>query len=57
MPTSGVDGRFTRGNGHVGGVRDESGTLHDGLLLAVDLDGQLGEVHQNFSHLITTLTT
>jgi len=28
---AGVDGRLARGDGHVGGVGDEGGALHDGL--------------------------
>ena len=39
-----VDGRLSRGHGHVGGVGYQRGTLHDALLLAVHLHLQLGEV-------------
>lgn len=52
-----VDGGLTGGDGHVGGVGDESGALHDGLLASIDLDGQLGEILQHFSHLVASLTT
>lgn len=37
--TTSVDGSFTSGHGHVGGVGNEGGTFHDGLLLAVDVNG------------------
>lgn len=51
-----VNGSFTSGDRHVGGVRYESCTLHDGLGYTVDLNGELGEVPQYLRHLVTTLT-
>mmetsp|Transcript_40100 Transcript_40100/g.123888 ORF Transcript_40100/g.123888 Transcript_40100/m.123888 type:complete len:654 (-) Transcript_40100:17-1978(-) len=52
---AGVDGRLTRGDGHVGRVRDEARALHDRLLAAVDDGGELGEVHEHLGHLVAAL--
>jgi hypothetical protein len=45
---TGVDRGFTSSDGHVGGVGDEGGTLHDGLLNTVNVDGKLGELHEDY---------
>ena len=47
---AGVDGRLTGGHGHIGGVGDEDGTLHQGLAGAGV--HQLGELPQNVGHLV-----
>jgi hypothetical protein len=52
-----VNGSFSGCDGHVGSVGNKRGSLHDGLLAAIDLDGELGEILQYFSHLVTSLTT
>lgn len=52
-----VDGSLASSDGHVGGVGDERGTLHDGLLATVNLDRQGGELFEYLSHLISALTT
>lgn len=54
---TGVDGGFTSSDGHVGGVGDQAGTLHDADLFAVDGGLQLGEVSEDLSHFITTFST
>mmetsp|Transcript_39098 Transcript_39098/g.81166 ORF Transcript_39098/g.81166 Transcript_39098/m.81166 type:complete len:452 (-) Transcript_39098:403-1758(-) len=59
---TGVNGSLTGGHGHVGGIGDQSGTLHDTNFLIVAniiLDGhcEFREITQHFSHLITTFTT
>ena len=51
-----VDGGLTGSDGHVGGVGDQAGALHDVVLLAANVDGQLGELHEYFGHLVTALT-
>ena len=51
-----VDGSLTSGHGHVGGVGDKGGTLHDGVGLAVLDHGKLGEIHEHLCHFITALT-
>jgi hypothetical protein len=53
---TGVDGGLTGCDGHVGGVGDEGRSLHDGLLSAIDIDRELGEILQDFSHLVSSLT-
>mmetsp|Transcript_6577 Transcript_6577/g.12773 ORF Transcript_6577/g.12773 Transcript_6577/m.12773 type:complete len:472 (-) Transcript_6577:7-1422(-) len=50
-----VDGRLTGRHRHVGGVGDEGGALHDGVRLAVLDHSELGEVHENLSHLVSAL--
>ena len=55
--TSRVDGGFSGSHRHVRCVGNERGTLHDRLLLAIDVDGQLGEIHQHLSHLVSAFTT
>ena len=47
---AGVDGRLTRRHGHIGGVGDEHGALHQRL--AVARVGQLRELHENVGHLV-----
>ena len=42
---------------HVGCVGHQGCSLHDGLFLAFDIDGELREVLQDLSHLIASLTT
>eukprot|EP00760_Papus_ankaliazontas_P029145 PhM_4_TR4148/c1_g1_i1/m.22013 len=51
-----VDGGLTGGDGHVRSVGDERRALHDGLLAALDARRELGELHENLSHLIAALT-
>mmetsp|Transcript_169 Transcript_169/g.538 ORF Transcript_169/g.538 Transcript_169/m.538 type:complete len:422 (+) Transcript_169:677-1942(+) len=53
---TGVDGSLTSSHRHVGSVRDQGGALHDRLLLALESHGELRELHQHLSHLVTTLT-
>lgn len=53
-----VDGGLSGSDRHVGGVGDEAGTLHDRVLLiaALNLGREGGELFQDLSHLVTTLT-
>ena len=51
-----VDGGLTSGDGHVGGVGDEAGTLHNVVHGTVDVDLEGGEVIEYLSHLVATLT-
>lgn len=55
--TARVDGGFSGSHRHVRCVGNERGTLHDRLLLAVDIDGELREIHQHLGHLVSTFTT
>ena len=58
----GVNRSLTRGDGHVGGIGNECGTLHDtdfplsASVLILDSHGQFREITQDFSHLITTFS-
>mmetsp|Transcript_20695 Transcript_20695/g.37068 ORF Transcript_20695/g.37068 Transcript_20695/m.37068 type:complete len:225 (+) Transcript_20695:924-1598(+) len=52
-----VDRRLTGSNGHIGSVGDQASTLHDRLLTTIrESHSKSRELHENFSHLITTLT-
>mmetsp|Transcript_8655 Transcript_8655/g.14936 ORF Transcript_8655/g.14936 Transcript_8655/m.14936 type:complete len:548 (+) Transcript_8655:633-2276(+) len=51
----GVDGGFAGSDGHVGRVGHHSRALHDALLTSVHRHRQLGEVLEDFSHLVTAL--
>jgi hypothetical protein len=53
---AGVDGGLSGRHRHVGGVRHQSRTLHDGLGLALDLDRQLGEVPKHLRHFVASLS-
>ena len=50
-----INGGLASSDGHVRGVRNEGGALHDRLLLAVHLHRQLREVLEHLRHLVTTL--
>lgn len=50
-----VDGRFASCHRHVGRVGDQACTLHNGHIFSFDLGGELGEVLQDFRHLVATL--
>ena len=50
---AGVDGRLTGGHGHIGGVCNQDGALHQRLAVAGVFE--FGELHQNVGHLIAAL--
>ena len=50
---AGVDGDFARGDGHVGGVGDEDGALHEGP--AGPRVDELGEGHEDVGHFVSAL--
>ena len=52
-----VNGSLTGSDRHVGGVSDQSGTLHNRFLLVTEGDGKGRKFIQHLSHLVTTLTT
>ena len=52
---AGVDGGLSSGDRHVGGVGHEGSSPHDGLGLAVDLDGQFREISEYLGHLVSSL--
>ena len=52
-----VNGGFTSGDWHVGGVGDQARALHDIILLTVDQGLELREFVKHLSHLVTALTT
>ena len=54
---SSVNGGLTSSDWHVRGIGDQAGTLHDIVLLSIDLSLKLGEVIKYLSHLVSTLTT
>jgi len=51
-----VNRSLTSSHGHVGGVSDKASTVHDGNLLTINLSEKLGELLENLSHFVTTLT-
>ena len=51
-----VDGGLSGGDRHVRGVGHEAGTLHNVILLAIDLSLQLREIVEHLSHLVAALT-
>lgn len=51
-----IDGGLSGSDRHVRSVSDEAGTLHDGVLLVADLGRKGGELFQDLSHFVTTLT-
>jgi hypothetical protein len=54
---TGVNGSFSSSDGHVGGVSDKAGSLHDIVFLSINPGGQRGEIIEHFSHLISTFST
>ena len=59
---TGVNGGLTGSDGHVGGIGNEGGTLHDtnlAVLAGVGIGnghGKLGEITKDLRHFVTTLT-
>jgi len=53
---TGVDRGLTSSHRHVGCVGNQTSSLHDTFLLAIDDGHELGEFHQHLSHFVTALS-
>jgi len=54
---SGIDRGLSGCHRHVGGVGHKASTLHDIVFLSVNFNGELGELIEYLSHLISSLAT